>query len=155
MRTLAPALFFALLLLSGCIFYQRYPLAKSRLPQIRKDNLTFYLLDVSRPASRAWYVSEADFQDDIMKGFIIRLDEPEAKEVATLTGNRDAKSSKNEVLLYAKPKYALTLADTATVTISYDQLEKIEVYEANHEKSLGVSLLSGILPLIFAASLGL
>lgn len=150
------AFFFTLLLvLSGCIFYQRYPLAKSRLTKIEKQQLTFYLLDAARPRSRVWYVSEAEFQEDSMRGFLIRLDESEAEEVATVDNRRDARSSKNEVLMYAQPRFALALADTALVTITYDQLEKIEVYEVNHEKSLTLSLLGSMMPIVFLASFGL
>lgn len=150
---LTPALFFAVLMLvSGCVFYQRYPLAKSRLPKIDKQQLTFYLLDAARPYSRVWYISEAEFQNDKVNGFLIRLDETEAHEIATVSNKRDAKSSKNEVLMYANPRYALTLADTVTVTIAYDQLEKIEVYEVNHGKSIAVSLLVALMPMTFLAA---
>jgi hypothetical protein len=151
--SLLPALFFALLiLLSGCVFYQRYPMAKSRLPKIGDRQLTYYLLDAARPQSRVWHISETEFQEDKMRGFLIRLDESEANEIATVKSKRDAKYSKNEVLLYAKPKYAFALSDTANVTISYDQLEKIEVYEVNHGKSIAVSLLAALMPMIFLAA---
>ncbi len=134
---------------SGCVFYQRYPLAQNRLTKINKYPLTYYVLDASRPQSRVWYVSEAEFLEDRMQGFLVRVSEEEAKDVATVSSKRDAKFSKNDVLLYASPRYALALADTTTVTLRYDQLEKIEVYEANHEKSLAVSLLAALLPVMF------
>lgn len=136
-------------LLSSCIFYQRYPMAKSRLTKIGRYQLTFYVLDASRPTTHAWYVSEADFQDDKMVGVLVRLDEVEAQEVATVTGRRDARLSKDEVLMYVKPQFTIALSDSATVTLNYDQLEKIEVYEVNHTRSLTLSLLASILPIIF------
>jgi hypothetical protein len=139
--------------LSGCVFYQRYPLAQNRLTKIDKYPLTYYVLDASRPQSRVWYVSEAEFSEDQMQGFLVRVSEEEARDVAMVTSKRDAKYSKNDVLLYANPRYALTLADTSTVTLRYDQLEKIEVYEANHEKSLTVSLLAALLPVMFLGAL--
>ena len=138
-----------LILLSGCVFYQRYPMAKSRLTKIDQRPLTFYLLDAARPLSRVWHVSESDFQNDKMNGFLVRLSETEAYEVATVESNRDARYSKNEVLMYVNPKYALALADTATVTITYDMLEKIEVYEVNHGKTIAVSLLVALVPFTF------
>lgn len=142
-----------LILLSGCIFYQRYPMAKSRLQKIENRQLTYYILDASRPYSRVWHVSEVDFQEDKLNAFLVRLGEPEAQEIATVDNNRDARYSKNEVLMYAKPKYALALADTATVTIPYDQLEKIEVYEVNHNKSVALSLLAALMPIMFLAAI--
>lgn len=152
MKNTSFCLIFSLLagsLLPGCVFYQRYPLPKERITKIDKYPLTYYVLDASRPQSRVWYVSEAAFSDEQMQGFLVRVSEEEAKDVAIVSSKRDAKFSKNDVLLYANPRYALTLADTTTVTLRYDQLEKIEVYEANHEKSLAVSLLASLLPVMF------
>ncbi|MCW5920975.1 MAG: hypothetical protein KIS77_01430 [Saprospiraceae bacterium] len=143
----------SLVFLSGCIFYQRYPMAKSRLAKIEKSELTFYILDAARPASRVWYVSEADFRDDSMTGFLIRLDELEAQEVATIRGRQDARYSKDDVLIYVKPKFAIALGDTITTTIAYEQLEKIEVHEVNHSKSVAISLLCGFMPLFFFTAL--
>lgn len=142
-----------LILFSGCVFYQRYPMAKSRLTKIDNRNLTYYLLDASRPMSRVWHISEADFQDDKMIGFFIRVSEMEAEEIATVYSKRDAKDSKNDVLMYAKPKFAIALPDTATMTVTYDQLEKIEVYEVNHGKSVAISLLVAFMPMTFLAAL--
>lgn len=155
MKNLFPVLYCIALtaLLSGCVFYQRYPMAKSRLTKIDNRNLTYYLLDASRPLSRVWYISEAEFQEDKMIGFLIRVSETEAEEIATVYSKRDAKDSKNDVLMYAKPKFALALPDTATMTITYDQLEKIEVYEVNHGKSVAISLLVAFMPMTFLAAL--
>lgn len=150
-----PALLFLLaVLFSGCIIYQRYPMAKSRLTKIDKRQLTFYLLDAARPMSRVWYISEADFQEDKMNGFLIRLDEAEAQEVATVSNSRDARYSKNEVLMYVAPKYALALGDTTTITLHYNQVEKIEVHEVNHSKSLILSFLCLFMPLSLLAAIG-
>ena len=149
------SLFLALLLLlQSCIFYQRYPMAKSRLPRIDRSNLVFYVLDAARPESRVWYVSEAEFQQDQMRGFLVRVGEDEAREVATIRNNRDAKQSRDEVLLYAKPRYALALGDTINTTIAYDQLEKIEVHEVNAGKSVALSLLLAFFsPFVFLGAL--
>jgi hypothetical protein len=138
-----------LFLLTDCTFYQRYPMAKSRLPKIEKSRLTFYLLDAAHPRSRVWYISEAEFQDDKITGFLVKLEEFEAEEVATVSNNRDAKMSRDEVLLFAKPRFAMTLRDTITTTITHDQLEKIEVYEVNHGKSVAISAFAIIVPLVF------
>ena len=140
--------FTTVFLASGCVFYQRYPLAQSRLTKINKTNLTFYLLDASHPRSRAWHMSEADFQDQAVHCFLIKLDEFDAQEVSTIHNNRDARESRDEVLLFAKPRFVFSLADTVTMTIPYEQLEKIEVIEANHGKSVGVSMFIILIPLV-------
>ena len=133
---------------SSCVFYQRYPLAYSRLPKIDKTHLSYYLLDAAHPRSRVWYISETEFQQDKMSGFLVKLDEQEAAEVAIVHNRRDARYSRDEVLMFAKPKFVLEMADTATVTIPYEQLEKVEVYEVNAGKSVGVSLFLLLMPLV-------
>lgn len=137
---------------AGCVYYQRYPLSKARLPKIDTSNLTFYLLDASRPATRAWYVSGCTLSQQSMSGFLAKTSEAEALEINTIRNNNDARQSKDHVLLFLKPQYALTLGDTATLTIPYDQLEKIEVYEVNHGKTIAVNLL---IPLATMAAISL
>lgn len=150
---LRATLFLSAVLFSGCIFYQRYPLAPARLTKIDKRNLTFYLLDAAHPRSRVWYFSETDFQRDSVTGFITKLDEEDAEEVAIVHNRRDARFSRDEVLLFAKPKFVMAFADTATVVIPYEHLEKIEVYEVNAGKSVGVSLLTILTPVALLAVL--
>ncbi|MBK7936023.1 MAG: hypothetical protein IPJ82_02650 [Lewinellaceae bacterium] len=132
----------------SCIFYQRYPLAYSRLPKINTTNLTFYLLDAAHPRTRVWHLSEAEFLKDKMTGFLVKLDEQDATEVAVVHNRRDARYSRDEVLMFVKPKFVLDMADTATVTIPYTQLEKVEVYEVNAGKSVGVSLFMIFVPIV-------
>lgn len=150
---LRATLLLSVVLLSGCLFYQRYPLATARLTKIDKRNLTFYLLDAAHPRSRVWYFSETDFQQDSVTGFVAKLDEEDAAEVAIVHNRRDARFSRDEVLLFAKPKFVMALGDTATVAIPYEHLEKIEVYEVNAGKSVGVSLLTILTPVVLLAVL--
>lgn len=140
---LLTALSLALLMLlhSGCVFYQRYPMAKSRLTKINTDNLTFYLLDPSRPLSGVWYVDSYRFGETSMQAYLSRLSEREALEVVTVRNSRDARDSRNEVLIYVKPQVARAFPDTITTTLSYDQVEKVEVYEVNYGKTLAINFL--------------
>jgi len=57
-------------------------------------------------------------------------------------------------LLYAKPQFAMTLPDTATMTIQNVQLEKIEVCEMDHVKTIGMPLLgcTGVMLLVYLIS---
>lgn len=140
---LPTSLFLSLLMLlqSSCAFYQRYPMAKSRLPKITTDNLTFYLLDPSRPLSGVWYVDAYRFGETSMQAYLSRLSEREALDVVTVRNNRDARDSRNEVLIYVKPQVARAFPDTITTTLNYEQLEKVEVYEINYGKTLAVNFL--------------
>ncbi|HMX41728.1 MAG TPA: hypothetical protein PKD78_15425 [Saprospiraceae bacterium] len=145
MRTLLSLLFAAALLLtSGCAFYQRYPMPQSRLTKIKTDNLSFYLLDPSRPLSGVWYVDAYRFEDEHMRASISRLSEREAYDVVTVRDARDARASRNDVLIYVKPQAARRFPDTLTLDLRYDQLEKVEVCEVNYGKTLGVNFISYI-----------
>lgn len=137
---------------ASCIYYQRYQMSKARLPKIDTQNLSLYILDASRPASRAWYVSDFKLGQQSMSGFLAKISETEALDVNTVRNNNDARQSRNQVLLYMKPQHATALGDTATLTIPYDQLEKIEVYEVNHGKTVAVNLL---VPILTMAAIGL
>lgn len=132
---------FLMLCQIGCAYYQRYPMSKARLPKIETENLTFYLIDPSRPLSGVWYVDSYTFGEKSMKAYLSRLSEREALEVVTVRNNRDARNSKNEVLIYVKPQVARGLADTVTTNLSYEQLEKVEVYEMNYGKTLAFNFL--------------
>lgn len=126
---------------TSCSYYQRYPMSKARMPKIDTQGLTFYLLDAAHPLSKVWYISDYSISEKSMSAFLVRLSETEAMQVTTVSSNRDARASKNEVLLFAKPQYALGLPDTLTTQIDFDQLEKIEVHEVNYGKTLAFNLL--------------
>ena len=131
----------ALLLLIGftqtaCVYYQRYPLPKSRMKKVDLEQMDFYLLDAAHPTKRCWYVSERIMRDTFMDCFVARLTEDEAEQVFTIRSRRDASTSRNEVLFFLKPRMAMGLADTATIRLGYSHLQKVEVYEPNHARSI-------------------
>ena len=132
--------FFLMTCLFSCVYYQRYPMPKSRLAKVKRENLAFYLIDAGHPLTRAWYVSEIDFQQDAMKGFVNRLSPSETLEVSTLRNGRDARQSKNEVLIYISPKTAMAMGDTLTTRLPFEQIERVEVHEPNFGKSVGITL---------------
>lgn len=145
MRYFFPLFLIAVLLSSsGCGYYQRYSMAQTRLTRINTDGLTFYLLDPARPLSGVWYVEGYKFNEDNLTAVIIRLPEQEALEVVTVSNSRDARQSRNEVLLYAKPSVARAFSDSMRVDLRYDQLEKVEVYEMNYGKTLATNFMGYI-----------
>lgn len=146
--TFRAAILLAACLFSGCVFYQRYPLAPGRFTKIDKSHLSFYLLDAAHPRTRAWYLSETDFRQDRVTAFLTKMDEPDAAEAFVVHNRRDARFSRDEVLLFARPRFVMALADTITLTIPYAELEKVEVYEVNAGKSVGVSLLTILTPIV-------
>jgi hypothetical protein len=142
---------------TGCSYYQRYSMSKSRLQKINPEGLSVYLVDAAHPLTRGWYVAEPKFSENNISGFISRMAEVETIEASLLRDRSDARNSRNDILLYAKPQFALGLPDTATMTISNLQLEKIEVCEMNHVKTIGYPLLgcTGIIAVIFLLSEGI
>ncbi len=144
MKTLSYTLIWAFVILTSqnsCAYYERYTMTKTRLQKINPEGLSVYVVDVAHPLTRGWYITEPKFDKEGVTGFISRMAEVEILEIATLQDRRDAKRSRNDVLLYAKPQFALSLPDTATMTIRNSQLEKVEVCELNHMRSIGAPLL--------------
>ncbi len=129
---------------AGCVYYQRYPMTKARMPKIDTRDLSFYLVDAAHPLSRVWYVTNYDISEKSMSAFIVRLSAAEAEQVSLVLNRREARAKKNEVLLFARPQYALDLPDTLTTRIDFNQLEKIEVYEVNYGKTLALNFFSYI-----------
>ncbi len=135
---------------SSCVYYQRYPLITSRLTKIKTEGLSFYLLDEANPRSRGWYISSYKFQENSMDCYITKMTESETKEVMVVRGRRNAKASKDEVLLFGDPQFTFSMQDTGLIHIPFDRLNKVEVYEANQGKTLTTSVGSlAILVLLF------
>jgi hypothetical protein len=145
---------FFLLSQTACVYYQRYPIAKARLPKVNPEGLSVYILDAAHPLTRGWYMSEPKFEKNSISGFISKMAEVETLEASMLRDRSDAQQSRNDVLIYIKPQVALGLPDTATLSIQAAQLEKIEVCELNHVKTIGLPLIScvGFLGLIYLIS---
>lgn len=132
-------------------------MSKSRLHKINPEGLSVYLVDAAHPLTRGWYLSDPKFENNSVSGFISRMAEVETLEASMLRDRSDAQQSRNDILLYAKPQFALGLPDTATMTIQDIQLEKIEVCELNHVRTIGMPLLgcTGLLLLVYLVSGGL
>jgi len=141
---------------TACVHYQRYSMSKSRLQKINPEGLSVYVLDAAHPLTRGWYLSEPKFEKNSVSGFIIRMAEVETLEAYMLRDRSDAQQSKNDILLYAKPQFAMSLPDTATLIIQNAQLEKIEVCELNHVRTIGMPLMgcTGVLLLVYLISGG-
>jgi len=131
-------------------------MSKSRLQKINPEGLSVYLVDAAHPLTRGWYLSEPKFEKNSVSGFISRMAEVETLEASMLRDRSDAQQSKNDVLLYAKPQFAMDLPDTATLSIQNTQLEKIEVCELNHIRTIGMPLMgcTGVLLLVYLISGG-
>jgi len=142
--------------LAACSKYQRYPLPLNKLKKIDQEFLNYYLVDAAHPTTRVWYMSDCKIGEQEISCYLTKLTEVEAAEISLITSRSDARASKNDILFYADPKFALGIQDTCTRKISTDQMQKIEVIELNHLKTYGTPLLSltGFLGLLFLISEG-
>ncbi len=157
MKTLRSLLFILsaglfLLSQSACVYYQRYPIQKSRLQKIKPgvSGLSVYLIDSAHPLTRGWYLAEPQFERNQVSGFISKMAEIETLEISSLRDRSDAQHSRNDVLIYLKPQFASSLPDTATLAIQNTQLEKIEVCELNHVKTIGLPMVGCVSLLLLA-----
>ena len=154
LRLVLPGIY--LMAFSSCIHYQRYSMAKSRLQKIDPESVSVYILDGAHPLTRGWYMSDPVFSQKSISGFISRMEEIEVLEVSTLRDRSDGQHSRNDILIYAKPQFALTLPDTATLTIYNTQLEKVEVCELDYMRTFGMPMMgcTGLLLLAYLVTGG-
>lgn len=132
---------FCLFSLNSCVHYQRYRMAETRLQRINPEIISIYLIDAAHPLTRGWYLAEPKFEENHVRGFLTRMAEVETLEITQLSSRTDAQQSRNDVLLYLKPRFANSLPDTTIMDIPHVQIERIEVCELNTMKTLGLPLL--------------
>ncbi|MDX1913797.1 MAG: hypothetical protein SFV22_20035 [Saprospiraceae bacterium] len=126
---------------SSCAFYQRYGMSKSRLQKINTAGLSVYLIDAAHPLTRGWYLSEPQFDADLVRGYVRKMEEKETLEVSMLRNQYDAQHSRNDVLIFLKPQFADKMPDSTLMNIPHSQLERVEVCEMNHVRTIGVPLI--------------
>ncbi len=156
MKLLIPLAVLLLLGLSSCAHYERYGLAKSRMQKLNSSGVSVYLVDAAHPLTRGWFLSEPVFDARSVKARITRMSEVETMEMSLIRDRYDARQSRNDILLFAKPQFAESLPDTTSIVIQDHQLEKIEVCELNHLRTYGAPLLgcTGMVFLLYLVTQG-
>ncbi|MBN8680701.1 MAG: hypothetical protein J0M29_20930 [Chitinophagales bacterium] len=156
MKLLIPLAVLLLLGLSSCAHYERYGLAKSRMQKLNSSGVSVYLVDAAHPLTRGWFLSEPVFEARSVKARITRMSEVETMEMSLIRDRYDARQSRNDILLFAKPQFAESLPDTTSIVIQDHQLEKIEVCELNHLRTYGAPLLgcTGMVFLLYLVTQG-
>jgi hypothetical protein len=131
--------FVALLTLNRCVIYQRYPLPQSRLVKIKEIPLNYYLIDSYHPLTHAWAFEVRENNGGVLQGQIQRKPADTARDLVTVRGSWDAEASKKDVLLFVKPELATALRDTQELILRHKDIERIEVYESNFNKTVLVN----------------
>jgi len=137
------ALFLAFLMaMTSLSCYSRRQVQSTRLPKIQNlKGLQFVLIDVSAPISNVWKLSNPKFEQDVFSARLDRASEAYGTKIASIKKNNDRAAYKDVVLLYLNANKAKDLPDTLSTRISYTDLTKIEVFEADAGKTVGGILL--------------
>ncbi len=136
------ALFLAILIASSSLScYSRYNMQSSRLPKIQHlKGLEFVLIDSSAPISNVWVLSNPKFEEEALFARLDRASEAFGARIASISTNADRKASQDLVMIYINPSVASTLADTLTTRLEYKNINKIEVFEPDAGKVVGIVL---------------
>lgn len=124
----------------SCLNYQRYLMPVQRLQNVPVESASVYVIDAAHPLTKVWYVAEAEVKKDKLGGFLTRLTDVDALEVSIMRNTRDAKNSRNDMLIYVNPRLIMGFSDTLTTYIPLTQIERIEVHEPNYGKSIGLAV---------------
>ncbi|OWY23642.1 hypothetical protein C7N43_12495 [Sphingobacteriales bacterium UPWRP_1] len=142
-RSLALLFLFLLLCLNvGCfIYYKRTAVQTNVLTELPKNKtFRFYLTDEAGiNTGKMWQLYNAQITQTAISGQLQKLNTDAAKNIATVTGEMDARKSRYDILMYYKT--IPNLPDTGAYTLNYADVHKVEVYEINWGKSILISSL--------------
>lgn len=134
------ALLLAILIASSSLScYSRYGMQSSRLPKIQNlKGLEFVLIDSSAPISNVWVLSNPKFEEEALFARLDRASEAFGARIASISTNADRKASQDLVMIYISSTIASSLPDTLTTRLEYKNISKIEVFEPDAGKVVGI-----------------
>lgn len=135
-------LFLALLIASSSLScYSKYQMRTSRLPKVQNlQGLEFVVIDSSAPISNVWVVSNPKFEEEAMYAQFNRASEAFGARIASINTNADRKASQNLVMIYINSSTASSFSDTLATRLDYKNISKIEVFEPDAGKVVGIVL---------------
>ena len=138
------------MLLSSLCCYSRQQMHSSRLRQINSlEGLKFVLLDAGSPVTNVWRVSNPKFEQNALTGRLDRASVDLGVQIASVHSNADQQANKDLVLIYLSPVAAKSLPDTLSARLEYKDITRIEVFEPDAGKTIGLALgIAGGLALI-------
>ena len=140
----------SVMLLSSLCCYSRQQMHSSRLRQINSlEGLKFVLLDAGSPVTNVWRVSNPKFEQNALTGRLDRASVDLGVQIASVHSNADQQANKDLVLIYLSPVAAKSLPDTLSARLEYKDITRIEVFEPDAGKTIGLALgIAGGLALI-------
>lgn len=134
------ALFLAFLVaVSSLSCYSRVRMNNSRLSKIKNiKGLEFLIIDSSAPISNVWLMSNPKFEQEKLTARLDRASEAFGERIVSISSNAERKASRDLVLIYISPTIAKSFADTLTTQLDYKHISKIEVFEPDAGKVVGI-----------------
>ncbi len=134
-------LILGIFLQTGCRVYKQYPLSYHGVQQLKNKPVQLYLIDNEHDLSEVWAIKSYSFEKNDISCKIEQLPPSKARDLMTLSSQKDAHQSRNDVRLYAKSSLVQQLKSTDSVTFDYHLLQRIEVTELDDDRTLGKTAL--------------
>ncbi len=120
--------------------YSRRQMPTARLNKVDIEQLEFFALDPSAPDLNVWVLSNVKIEAAGLSARFDRASKPLIREIATIHRNADKRRNQNRVLVYVHPATVKTYGDTLTARLAYTDISKIEVFEPDAGKTIGLAL---------------
>jgi hypothetical protein len=134
-------LILGIFLQTGCLSYKHAPLSINSMQKLKDKKVQLYLIDNENVLSEVWALKSYRFDKNDISCKIEQLPPSKARDLMTLSSQKDAHQSRNDVRLYAKSSLVQQLKSTDSVTFDYHLLERIEVTELDDDRTLGKTAL--------------
>ena len=122
----------------GC--YSRRQMATTRLTKIDIRELEFLVLDGTMPKRQVWVLSNLIIGEQALSARFDRASVPLIRQISDIRSNADLEGNRHRVLIYLRPSAVKISGDTSITRLDYHNVAKIEVFEPDAGKTVGVAL---------------
>lgn len=132
--------------LGSCSSSVQVPFSMERIQKLPfRDDLEYYLVDPHRVLTCVWRVDSLTIQKRSMVCRLVAVPESVADGIVRVIDERDAKASRNRVLLYPSAAQLEAIRrDPGRVALDFTVLEKVLVIEQDVRTSVRNSAYSGL-----------
>jgi hypothetical protein len=100
-----------------------------------------YIIDKEHVLTNVWAVKNYKFNKNDIICTYEKLPEHLGEEIVKTTSKEDAELNQKKVFLFAKPALTEKLVQQTSITFDYHELDRIQVVEKDHDKTISESLL--------------
>jgi hypothetical protein len=101
-----------------------------------------YIVDNEHILTNMWVVRDYKFNKDDMSCTLEKVPEKIGEEIVKINSKEDAELNQKRVLLFAKPALTEKLAQNTSITFNYHELDRIQVIEKDHEKTISDTVMT-------------